>query len=336
MKKIICIGSITKDVFISTKEAHVALNPGDATVQKLIGFEFGAKVYADSYREALGGSSINVAAGLLSCGMLPLVFSRVSNSDTGTWLLKQIGREKLKKRFIQRNGNVESEISIVISDSVHNDHVIFRTGDSVERFNLKKALTKFRLGANGIYIGSQKEGWEEKFADLIEFSKVKKVKIACNPSGFQISNGAERLLKLFPDFEVIFVNRDEAIELLEKAEGSVSTDIGPIFERLMSYGIKTLVITDGEKGAYVAKGEDIFYINTQAEEIVDTVGAGDAFSSGFFAAYLEFGDIKRAICWGIMNSASVISVMGGTKGLLKKKELLRREKDILPKINKIK
>lgn len=336
MKKIICIGSITKDVFISTKEAHVVSNPGDVTVEKIIGFEFGAKIYAENYREALGGSSINVSAGLLNCGMLPFIFSRVSNSDTGDWLLKQIGREKLKKRFIQRNGVVESEISIVISDSVHNDHVIFRTGDSVERFNLKKALSKFKFGADGVYVGSQKKGWEEKFTDLIEFSKARKIKIACNPSGYQISKGAEKLLKLFPDFEIVFVNRDEAIELLERSEGNAPIEIGPIFERLMSYGIKTLVITDGENGAYVAKGEDIFYIKTQAEDVIDTVGAGDAFSSGFFAAYLEHGDVKRAICWGIMNSASVISVMGGTKGLLTKKELSKIEKDILPKINKIK
>ena len=138
MKKVICIGSITKDVFLSTKEGELIENSENITAQKLIGFEFGAKVYADSYREALGGSSINVAAGLLQCEMLPLVFSRVSNSDTGDWFLKQVGKEKLKKRFIQRNGVLESEISIIISDSVHNDHVIFRTGDSVERFDLKK------------------------------------------------------------------------------------------------------------------------------------------------------------------------------------------------------
>jgi len=66
------------------------------------------------------------------------------------------------------------------------------------------------------------------------------------------------------------------------------------------------------------------------------VGAGDAFSSGFFAAYLEYNDVKKAICWGVMNSVSVISAMGGTNGLLKKKELIALEKDTLSTIKKIK
>ena len=286
MKKVICIGSITKDIFISTGEAKVVDNKGDMAVQKLIGFEFGAKIYADSYRESLGGSAVNVSAGLSQCGILPLIFSRVSNSDTGDWLLKKIGKEKLKKRFIQRNGKVESEISIIISDSVHNDHVIFRTGDSVERFDLAKALRKFKFNAEGIYIGSQKEGWEEKFKTLIEFSKAKKIKVACNPSGFQIKNNPKSLLAMFGDFEIIFLNRDEAIELLQNSEENITNEVGPIFEALLNYKPKVLVITDGRKGAYVAEGENIYHIKAGATEIMDTVGAGDAFSSGFFAAYL--------------------------------------------------
>ncbi len=335
MKKIICIGSITKDVFLSTREAKIIEGTEDSAARKLICFEFGAKVYTDSYREAIGGSAINLAVGLSQCGMLPLVFSRVSNSDVGDWLLKQMGREKLKKRFIQRNGGVESEISTIISDSVHNDHVIFRTGDSVERFNLDKALTKFRWGVDGVYVGSQKKGWEDKFETLIKFSKNKKVKMALNPSGYQIDKNPKKLLETFPDFEIVFVNRDEAVKLIENHEGGTETEIAPLFERLSKYGAKILVITDGEKGAYVAKEGDIYFVETQAVEIADTVGAGDAFSSGFFAAHLEYDDIKRSICWGIMNSAAVISVKGGTKGLLKKKELLRGEKDVLSKIKKI-
>lgn len=336
MKKIICIGSLTKDVFLSTKEAKIVENPGDEKAKRLICFEFGAKVYTDSYRESIGGSSINLGVGLLQCGMLPLVFSRVSNSNVGDWLLKQMGKEKLKKRFVQRNGNVESEISTIISDSVHNDHVIFRTGDSVERFDLKKALAKFRWGVDGIYVGSQKKGWEDKFEMLLEFAKSKKVKMALNPSGYQISKNSKKLLEMFSAFEIVFVNRDEATELLMNSEGGAETEVRPLFERLSKYGTKILVITDGEKGAYVASGEDIYFIETQATEVVDTVGAGDAFSSGFFAAQLEYGDIRKSIAWGIMNSAGVISAKGGTKGLLKKKDLLRMEKDVLPKIKKIK
>lgn len=335
MKKVICIGSITKDVFLSTSEARIIENKEDPTAQKLLGVEFGAKLYADSYREALGGSAVNVGAGLLRAGLTPLVFSRVSNSDTGAWLLKQVGKEKLRKRFIQRNGKVESEISIIISDSVHNDHVIFRTGDSVERFDLQKALQKFRWKTDWAYIGSQKDGWQDNLENLIAFAKRKQVRVACNPSGYQISKFPKQILEFFKELEIVFLNRDEAIELLHNSEGGAEEEIGPLFERLAKYGAKILVITDGDNGAYVAKEGEIFYIQTQSVEIVDTVGAGDAFASGFMAGYIKYEDVQKAISWGVMNSASVISIMGGTNGLLKEKELIRAEEDILSKIKKI-
>ena len=332
MKKIICIGSATKDIFLEINEGRVIDNPKDLTAQKLISFEFGAKIYAQGFREELGGSAVNVASGLHKCGFRTFIFSRSSKSQTGKWIVKQISKRKLKKNYFQQTVGHESEIVVVLSERKHKDHVIFRTGDSVQQFDVKKALDKFKEKVDWIYVGSQKNGWSEKVKEVVNFSKERKVKIAINPSSYQIEKDSKKLVKMLGEFQVVFMNKDEAIELLQRAEGKVEDDIKYIFSRIQRYSSNVVVITDGANGAYVLDDNKIISVPTQAKNVVDTVGAGDAFSSAFIAAYANDQDSKKALAWGIANSGAVISKEGATNGLLKASEMKKLQQSMLKKI----
>jgi fructokinase len=116
----------------------------------------------------------------------------------------------------------------------------------------------------------------------------------------------------------------------------VKDDIQYLFEKLFPHGAKNIVITDGEKGAYVSNGEDIFYLAVTVNQKAETVGAGDAFCSGFLASYIENEDFKRSLAWGIANSGSVVSSVGGANGLLKKKDLKKQGSKLIENIKTIK
>ncbi len=68
---------------------------------------------------------------------------------------------------------------------------------------------------------------------------------------------------------------DEPVEELEEAG-----------ERLLDLGAGVVCLTLGEKGCYVFSDEGSFTLPTRPVEVKDTTGAGDAFWSGFLAAYL--------------------------------------------------
>lgn len=335
MKKAICIGSATKDVFVALQETRIINNPNELTSKKLMGFEFGAKIYADEYREEVGGSAVNVGTGMLFCGLKPFVFSRVSLSDSGKWITKRISRRGLKKNYIQQNGKRESEISIVIADKGNEDHIILRTGDSVELFDVKKALAKFREKVDLVYVGSQKKGWHEEFSEIIDFAKSKKALLALNPSSYQIENNSEMIAGFLPGVDVLLVNRDEAIELVQNVEGQVEDDVPFLANKLLAMGCKIVVITDAAEGAYVSDGEGLFHVPTIAKEIVDTVGAGDAFASGFLSSLILGNDLQTSLVWGISNSAGTISQRGATEGLLRAKEMKKSTKENLGLVKKI-
>ncbi len=335
MKKIICIGSATKDIFLNLKESKLINNPSDINAQKLMAFEFGAKVYARSIKEMLGGSAVNVAAGLSKAELRAFVFSRIAKGEEGKWITKRLKHLKVKKNYLQSTGGDRGAISVILSDQKNHDHIIFRSGDSVENFNLEKSLKKFREKVHWIYLGSQKQKGEKNMKLVFEFAQQKKAKVAFNPSSWQITHKAKELSGFFDKIEVLFLNRDEALELINNIEGSVEDKPKFLVKRLIDYGVAQVVLTDGAQGAYVGNKDDIFYLPTRAEKIIETVGAGDAFCSGFLANFIETAEIKQALIWGTLNSAGVLSKTGGTEGLLKKKELKLQAKKIKVKIKKI-
>ena len=82
-------------------------------------------------------------------------------------------------------------------------------------------------------------------------------------------------------------------------------------------GARSVVITDGKNGssAIDEKGK-IYSFGVLPANVVQKTGAGDAYTSGFLAAYTQGKDIEGAMRWGAANAASVIQEIGAQKGLL--------------------
>ena len=88
-------------------------------------------------------------------------------------------------------------------------------------------------------------------------------------------------------------------------------------EKLNNLGANIVVITDGSRGAWSFNGKEFLHIDAKKEKVADSLGAGDAFSSGFIAAHLKEKDLEECLRWGIENSTSVIQHYGAIEGLLK-------------------
>lgn len=95
---------------------------------------------------------------------------------------------------------------------------------------------------------------------------------------------------------LLVVNRVEAVEL--------GLDVGPdgrlrdeaVLRALLDAGLGTLVVTLGDQGA-VALRRDAppLYASAFAVDVVDTIGAGDAFAAGFAIALLEDRPLAEAL-----------------------------------------
>jgi fructokinase len=134
----------------------------------------------------------------------------------------------------------------------------------------------------------------------------------------------------------VFLNKDEAIGIVSRMHGDFSldnlNDEKFLLERLMELETKVVALTDGKRGAWVASGGEIIFSEGLMVAAVDSTGAGDAFLSGFLAAYVKEKSSEECLRWGIANSASVVEHYGAIEGLLPEEEILKKAKNIKTEI----
>jgi sugar/nucleoside kinase (ribokinase family) len=160
---------------------------------------------------------------------------------------------------------------------------------------------------------------------FLDYAKKYGVRLIASPSTSQIMDDWKNLKRLLTKSEIIFLNRNEAIEMAvrEKEKGASIESLTKFLHKL---GPKIVCITDGVKGANCSDGKKIYHAPIQKVKTVEMTGAGDAFAAGFLGFYLKGSDIKTSLNAGIINSASVVQYIGTTKGLLTKKGILSKMK----------
>ena len=105
---------------------------------------------------------------------------------------------------------------------------------------------------------------------------------------------------------VLFCGRNDA-RLLWGFTGSNETVLAELSRR---FGAATTVLTLGDEGALTQTQDgDVYQETAPPVQVVDKVGAGDAFAAGFLHGYLD-GDVPRALRLGVSLAALKMTIHG--------------------------
>ena len=116
--------------------------------------------------------------------------------------------------------------------------------------------------------------------------------------------------------DVVFASAGEEIVPLTGAD---SAEAGA---QSLCGGERIVVARQGSKGALVVTPGETFHAPAFPAQVVDTLGAGDAFSGGFIAACLAGLGVREAATWG--NAAAALKIgRAGARGLPFLEELRR-------------
>ena len=90
-------------------------------------------------------------------------------------------------------------------------------------------------------------------------------------------------------------------------------EVADFYQKL---GVKTVIIKDGSKGAYVQTADENYDVaGYKVEKVVDTVGAGDGFAVGVLSGILEGLDLKDSVKRGNAIGAIQVLNIGDNEGL---------------------
>lgn len=103
----------------------------------------------------------------------------------------------------------------------------------------------------------------------------------------------------------------ELFTLLEHEPASQEDMIGLAQSLCHNYQLAWLLVTLGEKGAFlVTEGSDVYWAEPSPVEVVDTVGAGDAFSAIMILALLKNWQLSQALKRGVAFASAVCGLRG--------------------------
>jgi sugar/nucleoside kinase (ribokinase family) len=322
MFNILTIGGVTRDIIFVTDKGKIISTPQNLTEQKLLAFEYGAKIKSDQVYFSSGGGACNAAVGLSRLGIKTAALLRIGQDQNGTEIKNNLLQEKIETKFIQEDKKTGTSVSFIVVDKEKGDRVIFNWRGANRKLNTP-TISPFARGIkreNWIYLTSLSGDWEKSLAKINNFVKKNKIRLAFNPGSAQIKAGRKKLLEILKPTEILLLNRDEAIELAlsdKKQKNKNFNDPASLIKIIRKWGPKIVIVTQGLSGAWVGDKENIYYAQATSKKRIDTTGAGDAFGSGFLGGFILSGeDIKESLKYAIINSGNVVGHYGAQEGLL--------------------
>ncbi|PWB38969.1 MAG: hypothetical protein C3F02_01000 [Parcubacteria group bacterium] len=320
-KSITIIGGSTQDIMYYTDQALILDNKKDLLRKKLIAFEYGTKIHSDKVYFSYGGGGANTAVTLAALGLKTKLISSVGHDAVGHDLMANLRRRGVNVSAVQTRRQYRTALSLVVNVGASHEHVLFSYRGANDHLELGEKIIR-QIKTNWIYLNSLAKISSPQLADFFQRAKARKIKLAWNPDARQLSWGLRRISKCLNKNLVLIVNRDEALGLVSSlGKIKIKNNIRFLFKKL-HYGQYLTVITDGPRGAYVYDGSEIYFRAATNHKPISTLGAGDAFGSGFIGGLIRYhNNIKKALNLGILNSGLVVSKIGAQAGIVTKQYL---------------
>jgi len=263
----------------------------------------------------IGGSAANFAIHSNRLGNNGIIVSRVGNDNAGSEIIKALQQRNINVDFVQIDPQIKTGIVQLSVDNYGIPHYKCSTEAAFDYIQDKENINEIPNMADAIYF------------DLIaQRNSITRTTI------HSILNRANNALKIFDinirswtkEINVIIqkslkiadaikANLDE-IETLQQEWQHPEQDILDFVKFLLrNYSIKIAAITLGESGCYLINEKQIFKQEIAKNgNVIDTNGAGDAFTAAFVHKYLRGAPLPEIANFSTEIAALVVKANGAT------------------------
>lgn len=308
---LISIGDCTIDNLLSVPEAEV--NCTLHTDRCMICFNYADKIPVETLHIKVAGNAANNAVGSARLGLKTAIYTVLGDDGAGEFIKKKLVKEKVAQNYVQYDPKLRTNTSVVIN---------FKGERTIFVYHAKRGYKLPKLAkTEWIYYTSLGENHAKLNREVVAHVKKHGVKMGYNPGTFQLRAGVEQMKPVLAVCEIIFVNKEEAARIV-----GPQSDVRHYLMALHKLGPKMVMVTDGPNGSYGFDGKNFWRMGILDTPVVERTGAGDAFATGVVAALRYKKPLGEAMCWGTMNSSSVIMKYGPQDGLLNRADIAKFQK----------
>lgn len=306
IKKVLVAGNCTIDLIFQS-DALESREKGDRW-----SLAHGGKYLVDRFLLSYGGGGANAAVSLARQQIETWLFCQTGD-DFFTPLLRENFRHNQVKTELISQITGPNAVSAVIIDKT-GDKTIFNFRAETDRLHFSPAVKNKIRKVDGVALYSLAHWPKKEKLEFLDFSHQAGKVIFLSLHGTEYVKGLHYLKDYFRYATIIHLNVHEAADMIGKKVTNINF-YQDNFARILH--IPLVLVSHDVNGSYAYTEDQIYYQTIVGpRRAVDSTGAGDAFSSGFFGTYLKTGDIKKSLHFGAANAGSVIQHFGAQNILL--------------------
>lgn len=306
MARIVSLGSALEDIYLIDRDDFGSFEFGSISMFKNL--EIGSKYDIDKLDFFIGGGGTNSAVTFARNNHEAVYFGNIGHDPAGEAVLKKLDEEGIDTSYISYPPRAKTGCSIILLDSKSGERTVLTFRGASAKFDNLNSHDLELIQPDWLYVTTLR-GDMGTLLNFFEKAKSLGTKIMFNPGVLELAN-PKQVLGLLEDVDVLLVNKREAAQLVP---GSLLEEL---LSRLKNY-CKIVLITDGAMGGIATDGEKTYRFGIYEDaKIKDTTGAGDAFGSGFLAAYANGDSFRTSLIFASANSTSVVQHRGAKNGLL--------------------
>lgn len=231
----------------------------------------------------IGGAESNVATHLVALGHHAAWVGQLGDDALGRRVARQLGDHDVDTRWLRIDRTAPT--GVYFKDP-GNDVIYFRRDSAASRMSPETLRDIPIEQADIVHISGITPALSESCADLIA-SVLERMRHVDSLVSFDVnfrqglwdaSVAAKTLLGIANQADVVFVGLDEAHILW-------GTETAADVRRLISSPL--LIVKDSSVGATEFDGGTSNFVESIPSEVIEAVGAGDAFAAGYLAAHLS-------------------------------------------------
>ena len=336
------IGSVMIDIITVIADNDVELMTLHNMTSSFLMLEQGRKVESQSIDAYVGGGAANTAVCMSRLGMDMDILALIGKDLNAKKITARLTEENIAIAHLRTVEDIGSGVAVHIASHDRNAAIFTHRGancclteDDVKQLD----FSHYDL----VYVTNLSNESADQFPLIIQQAAKANCFIASNPGLRQLTRLCDDFLTSLNHITLLSLNRVECASLVPKlisedpafchlslpltgdtppllhsgfTFGGFSLGLVDCMKILVAHGPDYVVITDGNKGAYLLYGDHLYYCPPQEVTMRGSAGAGDSFSSTL-ACLLSAGNAPDVALYAASaNAVSVISHVDTQEGLL--------------------
>lgn len=240
-----------------------------------------------------GGKGANQAVAAAELNDHVHFFVKVGDDSFGATAEKYFSTTKISSYTLIKDANAKTGNALVmVENTTGNNSIVIDLGANATITKAEILSDINNLQSASVFLTQLENNIEAtKFA--IEIAKKSGCYVILNPAPY-----SDQIVSHLPSIDLLIPNGTEA-ELISNIKIDSVISAQEAIKAIHNLGVKEIVMTLGDSGALYFNGSTMKYYKAMNASVVDTSGAGDAFTGALAAKLIEGKNMDEAIKFSI-------------------------------------